>query len=104
MKLPKTVKINNIPFRVVRDRKSMACSFSYRKSIITIGTKTMADCEILENFIHEVAEISCVERGIRSSRCKPQQGAEYVFSGNHSKFQDMITDVSIVVADMMKLR
>ncbi len=104
MRLPKTVRINNIPFKVSRDKKSMRSGFSYRKATITIGTKTMADCEILENFIHEVAEVSSVERGIRSSRCKPQDSPEYVFCGSHKKFQDMITDVSIVISDMMKLR
>jgi hypothetical protein len=104
MRLPKTVRINNIPFKVVKDRKSMRSGFSYNKATITIGTKTMADCEVLENFIHEVAEISSVERGLRSSRCKPQDSPEYVFCGNHSKFTALITDVSIVVADMMRLK
>ena len=103
MRLPKTVRIANIPFKVIKDKKSLRSGFSYGASTITIGTKTMADCEVLDNFIHEVAEISSVERGLRSSRCKPQDSPEYVFCGDHGKFTAMITDVSIVIADMMKL-
>lgn len=104
MRLPKTVRINNIPFKVVKNGKSLRSEFSYNKSTIIIGTKTMADCEVLDCFIHEVAEISSVERGLRSSKCKPQDSPEYVFCGGHKKFSDMITDVSIIISDMMGLK
>lgn len=103
MRLPKKVLINNIPFKVVRNTKSFGSHFSYKKGQITIGAKGSSR-EVLENFLHEVAEISAVERGVRGTKCKPQAEAnEYVFHGSHREFQDMITDVSGVVGNMMKL-
>ncbi len=103
MRLPKKVRINNIPFKVQRNRKSFSSSFSYRKALITVGSKG-APREALEGFLHEVAEICMVERGMRASKCKPQDKSnEYVFHGSHKDFQDVITDVSSIVGDMMKL-
>ena len=82
----------------------MGAKFSYEKAEITIGTKKLADCEVLDNFLHEVAEISMVERGMRGTKCKPQTSApEYMFSGGHRAFSDVVTDVSTVVSDLMKL-
>jgi len=103
MRLPKKVRINNIPFKVIRNRKSFGSSFSYRKTLITVGSKGKPR-EILEGFLHEVAEISMVERGMRAAKCKPQyKSNEYVFHGSHRDFQDVLTDVSGIVGDMMKL-
>ncbi len=103
MRLPKKVRINNIPFKVVRNRKSFGSQFSFRKTLISVGLKG-SPRESLEGFLHEVAEISMVERGMRAVKCKPQDSAnEYVFHGSHKDFQDVITDVSSVVGDMMKL-
>ena len=94
IRLPKIVTVNNIPFTVVKDRKFMGGRLDYETSTITVGTKNLADCEILENFIHEVAEISTIERGMRSSRCKSSNTSlEYVFTGEHRQFADMIADV-----------
>lgn len=105
MRLPKKVVVNNIPFSVKRNRKSMGSSFSYGKGEMIIGAKGLADCEVLEGFIHEVAEISAVERGMRSVMCKPSGGGpDFVFTGNHRVFNDVISDVSRVVADLMRLR
>ncbi len=105
MRLPKKVRINNIPFKVIRDKKLCGARFSYKNATITIGAKNLADCEVLEHYIHEVAEISSVERGFRSSMCKQRNGSanEYVFCGGHDKFTDVMTDVGIAIADMMKL-
>ncbi|KKL89078.1 hypothetical protein LCGC14_1918270 [marine sediment metagenome] len=105
MRLPKRVKINGIPFDVVKDPKTMGGKFSYDDTKIEIGTKKLADCEVLENFLHEVAEISMVERGMRSARCKPTaEATEFVFSGNHRMFSDVVTDVSNIVSDLMRLK
>jgi hypothetical protein len=104
IRLPKKVIINNIPFKVIRDNKYAGGSFSYSDATITVGTKRLSDREILENFIHEVAEISTVERGMRGSKCKPLNGSEdYIFAGSHAQFGDVISDVSWVIADLMKL-
>jgi hypothetical protein len=104
MRLPKTVRINNIPFRVVKNEKSFGSSFSYRKALISIGSKG-SPREILESFLHEVAEISMVERGMRAAKCKPQiKVDEYVFHGSHKDFTDVIADVGGIVGDMMKLK
>ncbi len=105
MKLPKKVLINNIPFKIVKDRKMFGGgSLSYKKSEIRIGMKGMSEREVLENFIHEVAEVSTVERGVRGSKCKPLQAEpEYIFACGHREFEAVINDVSGVIADMMKL-
>ena len=103
MRLPKKVRINNIPFKVTRNGKSFGSNFSYNKGLISIGSKGKPR-EALEGFLHEVAEISMVERGMRATKCKPQDKAnEYVFHGSHREFQDVITDISSIVGDMMKL-
>lgn len=103
MRLPKKVRINNIPFKITRNRKSFGSSFSFRKALITVGSKGKPR-ETLEGFLHEVAEISMIERGMRASKCKPQyKSNEYVFHGSHKDFQDVMTDVSGIVGDMMKL-
>ena len=103
MRLPKKVRINNIPFKVIRNRKSFGSNFSYKKSLISVGSKGKPR-EALEGFLHGVAEISMVERGMRAAKCKPQdQANEYVFHGSHREFQDAITDISGIVGDMMKL-
>ena len=103
MRLPKTIRINNIPFAVVTDKTKYGASMSYPKACIIIGTKGDSR-EMLENFLHEVAEISCVERGLRAEKSKPESDSnQYVFCGSHDNFRDMITDVSIIVGDLMKL-
>ena len=103
MRLPKTVSVNNVPFRVVKNRKNFGCSFSYKTGVMIISTKGTSR-ETLEGFLHEIAEVSTVERGVRAEKCKPGGGGkEYVFQGSHKDFTDVITDVSIIVADLMKL-
>ncbi len=104
MRLPKAVIINNIPFRVIRDNGYAGGSFSYSEATLTVGTKKLSDREILENLIHEVAEISTVERGMRGTKCKPQNGSDdYIFAGSHTQFSDVVSDIGWVLADMMKL-
>lgn len=104
MRLPRKVRINNIPFKVVRDKTSAGCSFSYDKLLIEVGTKCNSSREMLTGLLHEVAEISAVERGVRNSKCRPQATAhEYVFHASHKDFSDMVSDISGVVGDMMKL-
>jgi len=104
-KLPKKVIINNIPFKVTRNRKMSYSEFVYDKSEITIGSsKLLSDREQLMNYIHEVAEIAMIERGMRCKRCKPTvHMEEYVFTGGHREFADVISDVSGALADLMNL-
>ena len=103
MRLPKKIRINNIPFKVVKDKRKYGASFSYKKSLMVIGSKGDTR-ETLENFIHEIAEVSSVERGLRCEKSKSSCDVnEYVFCGSHNDFRDMITDVSNIVADLMKL-
>ena len=104
MRLPRKVKVNGIPFNVTKDRTTMGARFSYPNATITIGTKKLSDGEVLENFIHEIAEISMIERGMRSTRCKPDtESDEYIFCGDHRAFSDVITDVSTIIGDLMKI-
>ncbi len=103
MRLPKKIRINNIPFKVEKNKKSFGSSFSYAKSQMVIGTKGDSR-EVLEGFLHEVAEASAIERGLRAEKCKPEGGEkQYVFCGSHNNFRDMITDISCIVGDLMKL-
>ncbi len=104
MRLPKTARIHNIPFKVVKDKKNFGSHFSYRKGVISVGSKGSSR-EQLEGFLHEVAEISMVECGMRASRCKAQTPErEYVFCGSHKDFQAVMNDIGSVVGDMMKLK
>lgn len=104
MRLPKKIQINNRPFTVNKNNKVSSANFSYKKMQIDIGTAKNSDREILTGFLHEVTEISAIERGIRSEKCMIQHEAnDYVFSASHKDFSDMISDVSSIVGDMMKL-
>lgn len=104
MRLPKKVRINNIPFNVTKNHKTAGSEFSYQKLNISVGVKRNSDRETLTGFLHEVAEISMVERGMRSAKCRPSVDSnEYVFNGSHKDFTDVMSDVSGVVGDLMKL-
>ncbi len=104
MRLPKKVLINNRPWGVVKDKKISTMDFSYKKMAIKVGTAGNSDREIITGFLHEVAEISAVERGIRSQKCMLQHEAnDFVFSASHKQFADMVSDVSGIVGNMMKL-
>ena len=105
MRLPKRVLINNRPRVVVKDAEASDAGCSYKEMKIRIGTKGNADREVLTGFMHEVAEISSVERGVRSQKCMLQHEAnDYVFTASHKQFCDVISDVSGIVGDMMKLK
>ncbi|KKN06861.1 hypothetical protein LCGC14_1072910 [marine sediment metagenome] len=104
MRLPKKVLINNRPWEVIKDVKTSNATFSYKKMKIKVGTLGNSDREVLTGFMHEVAEISAVERGIRSEKCMLQhEVGDFVFSASHKQFGDMICDVSGVVGDLMKI-
>lgn len=104
MRLPKKVRINNRPWNVIKDNKISAADFSYKKMKIKIGTAGNSDREVIMGFLHEVAEISAVERGIRCTKDMLQHEAnDFVFMGSHKQFTDMMSDVSSIVGDIMKL-
>ncbi len=106
MRLPKKVLINNRPFRVVRDKNETGDNFKYRNMTITVGAcKKRSSREQLNGFMHEVAEISCCERGMRctTDRNTFQGMNDYRFIGNHEQFTDVITDVASIIGDMMEL-
>lgn len=104
MRLPKKVRINNIPFKVKKNPKSGGSEFSYCGLQISVGTMMNCERETLTGFLHEVAEISMVERGMRAAKSKPQDSAnEYIFHGSHKDFTDVISDISSVVGDLLKL-
>lgn len=101
MRLPKKVQINGKEFAVRCDRKNVASHFHYRERDIIIGS--FHKDSKFANFLHEIAEISCVERGIRHV-CDREKGgnADYLFCGNHSQFTDMIRDITTAIKLMLK--
>lgn len=104
MRLPKKVLINNRPWKVVKNHETSFDDFSYKKMKINIGTRGNSDREVLTGFLHEVAEISAVERGMRATKCMLQhEPNDFVFTGSHKQFADVISDVSGIIGDMMKL-
>ena len=104
MRLPKKIHINNRPWEVVKNNKISTDNFSYKKMKINIGIAGNSDREVIMGFLHEVAEISAVERGVRSTKDMLQHEAnDHVFTGSHKQFSDIMSDVSSVVGDMMKL-
>ena len=104
MRLPKKVRINNRPWVIEKDNKKSVCSFDYHNMKIKIGTSVNSKREILTGLMHEVAEISAVERGIRCTKDMLQHEAnDHVFTSSHKQFADMVSDVSSIIGDMMKL-
>lgn len=104
MRLPKKVRINNRPWQVVKDKRTSTAGFSYDKMKIRIGVCGNSDREVLTGLLHEVSEISAVERGVRSTKDMLQHEAnDHVFTASHKQFCDMMSDVSGIVGDMMKL-
>lgn len=105
LRLPDRVLINNRPWKVVQDSKVSSGSFHYEDMKIRIGTLGNADREILTDFIHEITEISCVERGVRATKNVIQHEADdYVFFASHGAFCAVITDVSEILGNMMRLK
>lgn len=104
MRLPKTVTINSRLWSVVTDRKKTHSHFSYEDRIIAVGArKPHTRGDILRAFLHEVAEISSVERGIRFTRDKELGGnGDYMFCADHDQFDYMISDVSDVIRNLLK--
>lgn len=104
MRLPKKVRINNRPWEIVKNNKVSTADFSYKKMKINIGTAGNSNREVLMGLMHEVAEISAVERGVRCTKDMLQHEAgDFVFMGTHKQFTDMVSDVSSIIGDMMKL-
>jgi hypothetical protein len=104
MRLPKKVIVANRPWKVVTHKKDCSAAFSYRDMTITIGTDRESSREVFANFLHEIAEISCVERGIRSQKCVIQHEAnDYVFSASHDMFSIMVLDIADVLVEALKL-
>jgi len=106
MRLPKTVRINNRPWRVKEAKSTSGSHFSFNNMTIKVGTKNNSQREILTGFMHEITEISCCERGVRclTTRDTGAGNGDYRFVGNHEQFSDVISDVSSIIGDMMKLR
>ncbi len=104
MRLPKKVIIVNRPWKVVLNRKDSCAFFSYKTMTITIGTHKNAEREIFTSFLHEITEISAIERGIRATKCTLQhESNDYIFSADHSSFTCMVLDVATVLSDLLKL-
>lgn len=104
MRLPKKVTINSRLWSVVTDRNKTHSHFSYEDRIITVGArKPHIRGDILRGFLHEIAEISSVERGVRFTRDKELGGnCDYIFCANHDQFDDMISDVSNIIGKLLK--
>ena len=104
MKLPRKVMINHRNWMVVKENTHSGANFNYEDSTIRIGTCKNSDREVLANMIHEVGEISCVERGVRAQKSMmSNESKDYIFTCNHDRFCDVMNDVSRVVGDIMKL-
>jgi hypothetical protein len=105
MLLPKKLMINHRTWTVKKDKSQSGANFSYSDTTMHIGTQKNSDREVLANFIHEVAEISCVERGVRSEKSMlSNESNDYVFVANHARFSDVMNDISRAVGDVMRLK
>jgi hypothetical protein len=105
MRLPKTVRINNRPWKVIKTPKSSSGNFSYKNMTIKIGTQGNSQREILGGFIHEIAEISDVERGVRCTKNALQHEAnDFRFAASHTEFAHITDDISSIIGDIMKLK
>ena len=105
IKIPKTIIIGHRDFSVIIDKKDSGASFSYKKMTIKIGTANNTPREIFEHFMHEVMEIICVEKGIRSSKCLTEASdLDYVFTASHREFCLLTTELSRIMADLICLK
>jgi len=104
VKLPKTVIINARLWTVVVDNCNVNSHFSYRDRKITVGAgNPQKRGDVLRGLMHEVAEISAVERGVRYTRDKELGGnGDYLFCGNHDQFDDIISDLSLVIGGLIR--
>lgn len=104
MRLPKKILINFRYWTVTQDKQSSGADFEYKDGNINIGVRDNTDREILTHLIHEVGEISCVERGVRAQKSMmSNESNDYVFVASHARFSDVMSDISVIVGDLMKL-
>lgn len=104
MRLPRKIRINNRPWKVIKDNRISSSHFSFRDNTIRIGSKGNSNREMLNGFMHEVAEVSCVERYVRCTMDREIGGnGDYRFIADHNQFEGVITDLSAVIGDIMKL-
>jgi hypothetical protein len=105
MRYPKTIIIANRKWKIQKTKEHSSADFSYKTMTITLGTLKNSPREIFASFLHEIAEISAIERGIRSQKCTIQhQTSDFVFSASHEAFSYMMIDVATVLSDIMELR
>ncbi len=100
MKLPKSVLICGVEYKVKANKSHNGGSFSEAKHIIEIGT---ADCQkVLDIFLHEVIEAIYAERKMRLIKevCNPDNG-DYFFCYNHEQHELAMADLAIVLKNLI---
>lgn len=105
MRFPKKVIIADKKFDVICDSGKLGAHFDYPKRQIKIGTKHKK--ESFDNFVHEIMEISLVERGMRYRNDKKRTigdfcNCEVLISGNHDQFECVASDVALIIEPMLK--
>ena len=104
MILPKKIMINHRNWNIKKDKEISNANFNYSKMNIIIGTCGNSDRETLANLVHEVGEISCVERGVRATKSMvSNESKDYVFVCDHGRFADVMNDISRAIGDVMKM-
>lgn len=93
MKLPKTINICGIPYKIVLNPEGNGGSVDYEKVTITIGTQYPLD--VAEVLLHEVIEATMVVRNLRYALEREEcSNDDYLFSFNHKEFEQLMKDVS----------
>jgi len=94
MKLPKTVKINDQVWKIIKDSKMNGGCFGDGE--IEIGTKEKR--KVLSNFLHEVIEAVLTENFLRySAPHSPVCNGDYMFVFNHKEFENIIPQIALAI-------
>ena len=93
MRLPKSILICGIPYKVVLDPESNGGGVDYQKATVTIGTEHPA--EVPEVLLHEVMEATMVIRNLRYALEREDcTNDDYIFNFNHKEYEQFVKDVA----------
>ena len=102
MNLPKKVNITGMKYTVHKTKKTAGNGSGHNiLQGIWVGSDGSGDKQ-RETFIHEVAEMVLVERGMRYDRNQYGDSGDIMFVMDHEQFHIFITDLAFALKPLFK--
>jgi len=98
MRLPKTVRVSGMTYRVTTNKSHNGGKGSTGPQVIEVGKKYGNKDRQFATFVHEIAETVCYERRIVFT----SEDGESRFFMNHQQFEVMTDDIAAALLPMIK--